>query len=561
MRCIRFIIIFICIFLGACGSRYSEELDRIDALCDTDPQLAISMLDSIAMGDLSNADRHRYDLLSIKSRDKAYIRHTSDSLILDVIDYYSGHRKEGLNTEALYYGGRVYSDLGDLPTALEYFQKALDELPDDKEHLKLKGNVLSQTGRLLDELKLFNQATEYISKAIDCYLLLNDTTEIFYSNILHAEIDLSRSDIPSAKAHLLVADKFSDKMEESDKAWIRTEYARILLMENKVDSALAIVRPLLHISDSLVRNYILTVASDVYRQAGINDTSYIYAKKVASDSDPRNAKVGYQLLLTSQLNKMIPQDSVIDIVKAYRSSIDSILRMNKDEDALIQNTKYNYNTHRQKTTEISKSYDRVKVIVFMLIFVPIIVYILMYKNSRSLSIRNKNLSESVKNLSQELTDIKSNEVYKKYEEIKETDTVSIEKKEILSLFSNKEKNEAKTEISMSVLESDVFYKLSDILKNDKSIPQESELWNEIYCTIDKSFPEFKNQTDILTNGRMTRTDTETVYLMKFGFAPTQIGALCSISKSSVSSRRTKLCKMIFRDSKNLSGLDSLIEWL
>lgn len=149
MRFIRFFIILIAVALFACSRGRNEKLEEIDALCDSHPRLAMLMLDSIDYNHFSSADRHRFDLLSIKSRDKAYVRHTSDSLILDVIDYYQSHQKSGLYPEALYYGGRVYSDIGDLPTALTYFQKAIDVIPDNKENLRFKSIVNNQTGRLL----------------------------------------------------------------------------------------------------------------------------------------------------------------------------------------------------------------------------------------------------------------------------------------------------------------------------------------------------------------------------------------------------------------------------
>ncbi|MDE6768541.1 MAG: hypothetical protein K2J78_02320, partial [Muribaculaceae bacterium] len=98
------------------------------------PNDALTRLSSINPDSLSEADRHYFDFLSIKAKDKAYITHTSDSLIRDVIDYASSHQKEGYYTEALYYGGRVYSDLGDYPTALQYFQETLDLLPEDREN-------------------------------------------------------------------------------------------------------------------------------------------------------------------------------------------------------------------------------------------------------------------------------------------------------------------------------------------------------------------------------------------------------------------------------------------
>ena len=113
-------------------STQDERLIRISEIVSDSPQTAIACLDSIDPKQLSEADRHLFDLLTVKANDKAYIAHKSDSLIRDVISYYERHDKDPLYAEALYYGGRVYSDLGDYPTSLRYFQNALDMTPADE---------------------------------------------------------------------------------------------------------------------------------------------------------------------------------------------------------------------------------------------------------------------------------------------------------------------------------------------------------------------------------------------------------------------------------------------
>ena len=65
----------------------------------------------------------------IKAADKAYIAHASDTGILRVVDYYRAHPDSTLYAESLYYAGRVYSDLGDSPTALKYFQTSVSSCP------------------------------------------------------------------------------------------------------------------------------------------------------------------------------------------------------------------------------------------------------------------------------------------------------------------------------------------------------------------------------------------------------------------------------------------------
>ena len=87
---------------------------------------AIALLDSLspAINQADKATRMRYDLMLIKSRDKAYIEHRNDSMIAPVVEYFTGHSDPDLTPLALYYAGRVYSDLGDAPRALDYYQKA-----------------------------------------------------------------------------------------------------------------------------------------------------------------------------------------------------------------------------------------------------------------------------------------------------------------------------------------------------------------------------------------------------------------------------------------------------
>lgn len=136
------------VMMMGCGPRqHDQRLANVEATISKSPKEALALLDSIDITTLSEADRYYYDFLSVKAGDKAYIEHASDTTILKVIDYYAD-KDDALYVEALYYGGRVYSDMGDTPTALQYFHEALDNFSDESPDLDLKANILSQTGRL-----------------------------------------------------------------------------------------------------------------------------------------------------------------------------------------------------------------------------------------------------------------------------------------------------------------------------------------------------------------------------------------------------------------------------
>ena len=124
---IYFIHILLPLLLCACSGNAPSHPALLHAarLLDSDSAaVADSLLLRVSPDSLSDADRNFHALLRVKADDKLFRKHRSDSLILPVVEYEGKHRSRGLYPEALYYAGRVYSDLGDYPTATDYFQQA-----------------------------------------------------------------------------------------------------------------------------------------------------------------------------------------------------------------------------------------------------------------------------------------------------------------------------------------------------------------------------------------------------------------------------------------------------
>ncbi len=152
------------------NSRLRDDIDRAGRLADTCPDSAIALLDSLspAINQADKATRMRYDLMLIKSRDKAYIEHRNDSMIVPVVEYFTDHTDPDLTPLALYYAGRVYSDLGDAPRALDYYQKAVNAIGDDTiKRYGLYKICHSQIAELFMHQHLFNYALNSAIKAVD----------------------------------------------------------------------------------------------------------------------------------------------------------------------------------------------------------------------------------------------------------------------------------------------------------------------------------------------------------------------------------------------------------
>ena len=155
--------------LCACGhGSYPSVLLRADSLASVAPDSARTLLarwaDSVAHAPERVRMYHR--LLTIKAADKAYMRHTSDTLIRQVVAYYEDGADPWLLPEAYYYAGRVYSDLGDAPQALDYFERAAETLP-PKGREMLAGKIYSQMGTLFEHQQMYEEALEMFRRAYE----------------------------------------------------------------------------------------------------------------------------------------------------------------------------------------------------------------------------------------------------------------------------------------------------------------------------------------------------------------------------------------------------------
>lgn len=245
MKFLHISIFLLLIFAIACSSGTHSGLKRVASLADDNPELARKVLDSIDYNSLCQNDRYFYNLLDIKTKDKLYITHTSDSLILDVVDFYSRHQSSGNYPEALYYAGRVLSDIGDYPSSLKYFQQALDLLPHDTPYVHLRGSVLSQTGRMLNTLRLYREAVPYIRSAIEIDSIENNPVNTYYDYQLLGSLYMNMDKCDTAEMYYRKAYGLAPDYPPMEKASLRVYLAAIHEEKGEIDSALSYIRELL----------------------------------------------------------------------------------------------------------------------------------------------------------------------------------------------------------------------------------------------------------------------------------------------------------------------------
>lgn len=147
-----FSVLLLFVGLAACGGGRDAErrLDRADAIMDSIPDSALTVLDSIHADRLKGGQRARYGLLYTKAATKNRTPLADDSLIGMAVDYYAG-RGDSLEIQSLYYQGEVYSYAGVLDTALVSLHNAYDKAvaADDSFYAAMSAREISSIyGRL-----------------------------------------------------------------------------------------------------------------------------------------------------------------------------------------------------------------------------------------------------------------------------------------------------------------------------------------------------------------------------------------------------------------------------
>ncbi len=570
--------------LTACNHKGPDQmLMALNKTIEENPQKAFTELMAINPDSLDRPSRHYRDLLIVKASDKAYIPHTSDSLIINVVNYFELLPEEPTYSEALYYAGQVYADLGDLPIALEYLQKAIDSTSADVNDPKFKRNLYSQTGRLLEELRLSQEALPYLKKAIEISTTLNDSVGVFYDMMHLIPLYKGCDSLIMANKYQIQALKYSKAVSAKDQAWLNVERASTFLHEGKIDSALIMIRHNLNDVDTLCRDYALGIAADIYKHAGMIDTAYMYAKKLVLNPTSDNRIAGYSLLLSPDLYPLIPSDSIKETVQAYTREIRANRDLNQARETMIQNAQYNYSVQvrERKKAEIEKikAQRTSYIIIFSCLvfsFVLILFIIRIKVNSRLTEMKLNSAIQLVKILRfQRILQIDNKvEIPRSVKTDKQRESEQ-SKKEFLQLsytsYKDKLRNELLQELTylnrlnLSLKDNNELYtspivrQLRKLLSSGSVIKE--NMWVKIESAVLKISPKFKTTLMTLTLDKMTEKEYQLALLNRCGFKPKEISILISRSKTAVTDRRRFLSQKIFGETSDKGALDKLISRL
>ena len=345
---------------SGCGHKpYPHSLLVADSLSNVNPDSAIALLKSMASGMRNETEDTRmyYRLLRIKANDKAYITHTSDSVILPVLHYYIEKNNSHL-PEAYYYAGRVYRDLGDAPQALDYFQKADEALPEGEVN-RLRSNIYSQMGTLFTYQEIHEEALKMFKKAYRCDEILKDSSSLVYDlrDMAYEHRCGGKRDsalIYYQKAYQLARIIRKDALSNM----VQSQIASLYIEQGKYELAKRYLQPSLNTEDAARKSGVYSIAAKLYHSIGQLDSASYYYNELLNFGTVYAKKSAYRGLAKIALKENHPQ-GVIDYLFNYEHYLDSIQNITTTESLQRIHSLYNYQL-RVKENNLLKEENKQK---------------------------------------------------------------------------------------------------------------------------------------------------------------------------------------------------------
>ena len=548
------VIILSVIALAACSRTLDARLVRVNRLANENlADSAMQALDSIDRASLDEYNRHYYDLMTVKTRDKADFQFDSDSLVLSAMEYFKKNGTDTVRAEAFYYAGRVARMLGDSPQALDYMQNALNCLDDS--HTRLKGKISSQMGQIFQELYMFEQAKPRFIEAIHfqnlCndslglmfnyrdlgetykFLQLNDSAIHYIKTSLNIAICQNYSLIDVIESRIILIDCY---LEKSEYELARTEFSNIEQ----------------YLEDDNICNSVLATGINMY----LLDRDFNNAEKLSLRLIQRGNlygnKIGYRVL--ANIREMQNQiDESKEYTALYRDCLDSINAQSSKDAVIYQNSFYNYSL-RERDNAILKNKQRLShYIIVSIIFICILIFLLLLLITE----RNKSLRRQLELQLSRIQFLENNG--NKIEPVI-TSTKSIEqlKTDLEEKYRNFVKDVAIADYKVSemVLSSSIYLKIKESLSSTNISLNEDD-WFELDKIINTAYPKFKINLYYMCDNISTH-EYHICLLIKCKMGSTNIGKLTFRDKTSIASTRKRLYRKFFLEDGSANDFDKFI---
>lgn len=566
-----FIVVMLC---ASCSDpEYREKLVEADEMSSVDPERAMAMLDSME-AEMAAAPEHEqmyYRLLRVKAPDKAYIKHTTDSLILPIVKYYETKGDKRLLTEAYYYAGNTYRDLNDAPMALEYYQKAIDILP--KNNSKLRIVLHSQTGRLFLNQNLYSKAiAAFRDGSNECYNLRDTINNIYIlRDLAYTYNKIQRKDsclYYYNKAYLLAREINNTHLCVG----VLGQMASFYIDNGDLAKAKECLSPALNERRDINKSPNYCMALKIYMGTNQYDSAYYYGNELLTIGTIY-AKQTASMYLTELYLMDKDYGNAIKSLKLFNEYTDSVKRITATETVNRINSLYNYNLRERENMMLKAKNSRnvsIIVVITAVCCVVISVFIVYIHRNRQ---KQRLQAENMKQLKNKLFEQSEEYIQKNNEKIGileyELNKVSEENKMLIerleeqrtdlilaneAAIRKKARNEA---ARVRLFATDIYNTINEYIIRKKIIT-DSE-WTEVDRVVNQEIENFR--VNLYSYYNISLHEYHICLLIRMGIQPKDMANLLGCTTSAVSKARKRLQEKFFGDSGSSKDFDVFVNSL
>lgn len=566
--------------LAACGHKpLPHILLTVDSLASAAPDSAVALLKQPEVKSaLTSQDAAMYyQLLTVKAADKAYLLHTTDSVILRVVDYYERKQDKQHLPEAYYYAGRVYRDLGDAPQALDYFERAIQALPEGEASI-LKGKIYSQTGTLFLYQDMYEEALKMFKLSYDCNIKVNN----IYSQVLNlrdmADAYRGNNQMDSAIYYYQKASDVAQQNNLTNYMYIvQSQLAGIYIQLGKYSLAWKAFQYGKQHKHRACQSGLYSIATKLYFYTGKNDSAAYCCEQLLKFGTIYAKRTAHWYLAQIAAQNKNAEETLEHIAK-YNLYVDSIQQLKNRESIRKMHALYNYKLRENENIRLKAENERKQAIVYYTIGIGCLLLALSFGSMQYYRRKKLELSiqlDKAKRLKEELQ-LKSEQFVKENElkiarlekELQETDATlrkQLEEEKEKMEYENKLAQAAlrkQEQIAKAIEESDIKKEILHKLytgDNDKNILTASD-WEEIERQTEQMVPGFKQRMYELYS-KFSDYEYHICLLLKLDFQPGEIAKLTLHSKESVTSTRRRLYEKVFGQKGTPGDWDEIIRSL
>ena len=554
------VLLFFVLVLSSCV-RHDEallsRLQEIKEVGNVEPKLAMKMLDSL-QNEMDKADRYiwnKYELLSIRLQDKAYIPATTDTPINRLVRYFEKHGSMAEKQEAYYYAGSVYRDLQDTPKGLEYFLKSVDCCKKGEEiDSVLLRNAYGQLNVLYYNVQDYHNSLAMAKKWVDIEKKLNILTPTAFVNLGASLHHLDKRDTALESFERALDEIEHNKSYSTEKESIVTllYYFIIYNQKDKAKRCFDLIRadntfPIIHDLYLNIGDYLSVI--------GQMDSALVYFNKALEEGPTMYDKQEAAKTLLKYHYYYGGEEQLRRYAMRYVELSDTLNFRVHQQEAATTNNRYKYFKNREEELRLQEEKDRYRMwLIGVSALSLVVVFGLLAAFTHRRNRRLRQLLEKTKELKgarEENSRLQEEIVHQQTELSELNGRIRDNRKELAAVHEELERSEteltrAKEEVAsrleqnrhilQMLHQSDFEARAEDVLQLLRKASEglhtmQADDWKLLHHTVDELYPDLKDRLVQGLGERITEEQLRFCHLLRIGLSTSQIEKLMDMSRA------------------------------